>query len=238
MFDFLRPLNFGHRLLLYRLVIGLFVAGMTYSAFFIPGSGERALKRAIQATSHATSWKMQYARPAGAGLPQMDALIEMACPSSSRMTQTWVTQLNGREDSWIDIRMTTNGASYFFNSKENIWHRNDTAGRNPHGDCGLMARGEDSRNLPPLNRWMHYGFLKKGELRDTGLGQCQEWLVTLPRGRDSPVDHASVCLGVDDNLPRFATEDGLTSSYFDWNLPVDFKPPEMADQQQTLPLVQ
>jgi hypothetical protein len=147
---------------------------------------------------------------------------------------TFTTEEKGQHDSWTNIALVTNGAAYFFDSRQNYWVRDDPEGRNPNGNCQLMARGEDTEMLPPLGRWVQYGTLKKGALRDTGAGQCQEWQISFPPGPNSPVEKTSVCLGLDDNLPRFMTEGDVTYRYFDWNVPIEFNPPAESRQHQPL----
>jgi hypothetical protein len=234
--DTLGNLTFGHRMVLYRLVIALFLAGMIYYAFYVPGAGERALKRSREAVGHATSWKAQYVSTYTDGRTQsrMEALYEVSCPTSSRFTQNFIGQVASHEDIKTDIRMTTNGASFFYDSKEDVWHRDDRAGRNVRTDCEAVARSEDAWLMPPLTLWMRHAFLKKGERRDTGLSYCQEWLVNLPHGPNAPVEQNMICIGDDDNLPKVWAKGEVTYRYYDWNVPIEFSAPQVAQESRPL----
>jgi hypothetical protein len=235
--EILGQLNPGHRFVLYRLLIALFLAGMIYYAFYVPGAGESALKRSQQAVGHATSWKVQYVRTLDNGKGRMEALYEVSCPTSYRFTQDFITTLGDQEDVTTDIRMTTNGASFFFNSKQDVWKRNDAGGRNVRADCEAAARGE-AWLMPPFSLWSRHAFLKKGGKRDTGLSYCQEWQVTLPHGPNSPVETNMLCIGTDDNLPKIWTEGEVTYRYYDWNVPIEFHPPEVAQESRPVSLIQ
>jgi hypothetical protein len=78
MIDFLKPLSFGQRLLLYRLVIALGISGVIYWAFFVPKRGDRAMHRAGIAVSKATSWKVQWTSTPIGGDFELDYLVEVS----------------------------------------------------------------------------------------------------------------------------------------------------------------
>jgi hypothetical protein len=222
--DILGNLSFGQRMVLYRLLIALFVAGMIYYAFFFPKEGDRAMRRAAKAMSHATSWKVESIRD----LPQIEGrlqiLQEVGCPSNSRLTQHQTQTVNGEVREWTNVSLTIGPTAYSYNSATDKWTLGGVGG--PRYMCEALARGEDVPSLPPLSNWARKAFATKGELRDVGTVSCRMWNITIPRHNMDP-ERASVCIGENDELPRIVTQYDQETRYFDWNIPIDFQAPDL-----------
>jgi hypothetical protein len=229
MFQFLQPLSFGQRLLLYRLVIALGVAGMVYWAFFIPKSGERAMRRAGADLRKAKSWKVQWTNTPIGGDFKLEYMVEVSCPSRLRMTEHTVPDAGSRRVEGTSVTMAIDGAVYLYNSRENGWRRGYSNQMPYAGDCAALARGEDTSLLPPFGKYEHKGFMKKGEIREITGEQCREWSVVIFRGRNSPTDNYTVCLGVNDDLPRSHSAGSMEFRYFDWDVPIVFTVPPLRE---------
>jgi hypothetical protein len=225
--DLLQQLTFGHRLVVWRLLIALMLGGMIYYAFFVPSEGDRAVRRAADAMRHARSWKAETARDVAEIQGRLETLAEVSCPASARVTTHQTQNLQGAPPEWTNISLTLGDSSYSYSSVADRWTSDVTYGGGPRAVCQRLARGEDVEQLPPLNQWAKHALISKGKRRDTGSGFCQEWKITIPHHNANP-EKGSVCLGEDDNLPRFAMQYGVESRYYDWNLPIAFERPEVA----------
>jgi hypothetical protein len=224
--EILQQLTFGHRMVLYRLLIALFLAGMIYYAFFFPKEGDRALRRAAEAMRHAQSWKVE----SNQDLPQIQGrlhiLQEVACPSNSRSTTQQSQLVDGVAREWTNVNMTIGPNSYAYTSAADKWTQSSSYGGGPKATCEAMSRGEPPPPLPPLSKWARTAFAAKGDRRDIGTGYCRDWKITIPRHNVDP-ERASVCIGEDDELPRYVTQYGHEVRIFDWNVPIDFQPPQI-----------
>jgi len=222
--EILGNLSWGQRMVLYRLLVALFLAGMIYYAFFFPKEGDRAMQRSAEALRHATSWKAESIQD----LPQVggkyQVLQEVACPSNSRITQHQTQLVDGQTREWTIVNMTVGGTSYSYTSATDKWTLGGTGGGLP-AMCQTLARGEEPESLP-LSKWSRKAFASKGDRRDVGTGYCREWNIAIPRHNMGP-ERAYVCIGEDDNLPRIVSQYGVETRYFDWNVPIDFQAPQL-----------
>jgi hypothetical protein len=230
MFDFLRPLNFGHRLTLYRLVIALFISGLIYWAFFIPKSGDRAMHRAGLAVQQAKSWKAQWTNTPIGGDFKLEYLVEVSCPSSSRVTEHTLPDPGSRRPEGASVDLNIDGTAYEYHTPENVWKRKG-AGRAIYTDeCGVSTANEETSLLPPFRKFGRRAVTGKREVREVVGEQCQDWSVVIFYNTNSPTDNYKVCLGVDDDLPRSYSARGMDFRFFDWDVPINFTAPEVAEQ--------
>ncbi len=223
--DILQNFSFGQRLVLYRLLIALFLAGLIYYAFFFPKEGDRALRRAAEAMRQAQSWKVE----SNQDLPQIQGHIhilqEVACPTNYRSTRQQSQIVDGVMREWTNVQMTAGQAYYEYSSATDKWVEYTAGDRSSKATCQALARGEEPSPLPPLSKWARTAFATKGGRRDIGAGYCREWNIAIPRHNADP-ERASVCIGEDDELPRYVTQYGHEVRIFDWNVPIDFQPPQ------------
>lgn len=224
--DILQNLTFGHRMVLYRLLIALFLAGMIYYAFFFPKEGDRAMRRAAEAMKRAQSWKIE----SNQDIPQIQGhlhiLQEVACPSNARLTRTQTEVVKGQTHEWTIASVNIGEISYEYNGAADKWAPGVTYGGTPKAICEGMARGDAPAMLPPLSKWARTAFASKGDRRDMGASYCREWKITIPRHNMDP-ERATVCLGEDDDLPRYFTRNEESIRIFDWNVPIDIQPPQI-----------
>ncbi|HUJ49857.1 MAG TPA: hypothetical protein VLW25_06645 [Bryobacteraceae bacterium] len=234
--EVLQNLNFGHRMVLYRLLIALFLIGMIYYAFFFPKEGDRAIRRAADAMRKARSWKVE----SNTHLPQAEDVLyflqEVECPSNSRSTRRQFQIVNGVQHESTNVNMTIGQDYYEYSSDGDKWSRFAAAGRGPRMQCEALARGDELLPLPPLSKWERTGLVSKGDRRDLGSSYCQEWKIAIPRHNMDP-ERASVCVGENDDLPRFFTRNNLEVRIFDWNVPLNLEAPPIAAPLQSPPPV-
>lgn len=223
--DILGNLSFGQRMVLYRLLVALFLAGMIYYAFFFPKEGDRAMRRAAKAMSRATSWKSESVRDIPQVEGKMQILEEVACPSNMRSTWHQTQRFEGEMREWTNVNLTIGESNFSYSSAADKWTLGGSTAGRPKFMCEALACGEDVPSLPPLPTWARKAFATKGELRNVGLGSCRMWNIAIPRHNMDP-ERASVCLGEDDELPRIVMQYGVETRYFDWNVPIDFQPPD------------
>ena len=224
--DILGNLTFGHRMVLYRLLVALFLAGMIYYAFFFPKEGDRALKRAAMAMRNAQSWKVESDQQFPQVQGHLYLLQEVQCPSNYRSTQKQGQAINGVQQEWTNVNMTI-GQDYFeYNSKADKWTRSVAGDRGARHLCEALARGDAQSPLPPLTTWARRAFATKGDRRDIGTGYCREWKIAIPRHNMEP-ERATVCIGEDDDLPRYVTQYDHEVRIFDWNVPLNLQPPQI-----------
>lgn len=71
--------------------------------------------------------------------------------------------------------------------------------------------------------------IEEENVRNTLDGKCREWKILGPGGFAAAPQAHFVRLGVRDHLPKFDGEPGGPGEvrYFDWNIPIDVKPPEL-----------
>jgi hypothetical protein len=222
--DILSNWSFGQRMVIYRLLIALFLAGMIYYAFFFPKEGDRAMRRAAEAMKHAQNWKIESNQDLSQVQGHLHILQEVACPSNYRFTRQQSQIVDGVTHEWTNVEMTIGPSYYEYNSAADKWTEYSGAGRGPRAMCEALARGEEPSPLPPLSKWARNAFATKGDRRNIGTGYCREWKIAIPRHNADP-ERASVCIGEDDELPRFAMQYGHEDRFFDWNVPIDFQRP-------------
>jgi len=70
------------------------------------------------------------------------------------------------------------------------------------------------------------GIIQKGDKKTVNGVKCREWLVTM-KGAPSGLEHDTVCLGLQDNLPYEMTVDWQNShtSFSDYNTAIQFDLP-------------
>jgi len=223
--DILWNWSFGQRLTIYRLLIALFLGGTIYYAFFFPKEGDRAMRRAAQAMRHAQTWKIESDQDLPEVQGHLHILREVACPSNYRYTRQQSQVVDGVAHEWTNVEMTIGSAYYEYTSAADKWTEYAAAGRGSKAICEALVRGEEPSPLPPLSKWARTAFATKGDRRDIGTGFCRVWRIDIPR-HNMEAEHASVCIGEDDELPRYVTQYGHEIRIFDWNVPIDFQPPQ------------
>jgi hypothetical protein len=229
--DILQNFSFGQRLVLYRLLIALFLAGMIYYAFFFPKEGDRAMRRAAKAMSQAKGWKWESIRDIPQVQGKLQTLEEVACPSNIRSTMHQSQRVEGTMREWTNVSLTIGAGNYSYNSVADKWTLGGSTAGRPKFMCEALAREEDVPSLPPLSNWARHAFATKGELRDVGTGSCRMWDITIPRHNANP-EKASVCIGENDDLPRIVTQYEQEIRYFDWNVPIDMQAPNLTPKVQ------
>ncbi len=85
--------------------------------------------------------------------------------------------------------------------------------------------------MPPIATMIQRGVIQKGEKKTVNGMRCREWLVTM-RGGLRGLEHATVCIGLEDHLPYEMTVDWDNSrtSISDYNTQIAFDLPEAAVQ--------
>jgi hypothetical protein len=187
----------------------------------LPSSGTREFRRAREALRHVQSVKVRGVYTIGG-----DYLDEISCPASDRLTQH-VQSMNVRLSL---VTLTIASDVYRYNNRSEIWTHDRMAISNASSICSPFSRGEDAMVYFPFGKWLDGPYdIEKEDLRTTPDGTCREWSVrqtVLGIRRETNL----VCLDVKTHLPMFEGAPNTAGEvrFFDWNVPIDLRPPAAA----------
>jgi hypothetical protein len=211
--------------------LGVAVAIVLWAASYMgPGSGEKEFKKTLDAMKEVHSFRMSVS--ATPLTQHNDTLWEVDCNHNLVHRQehhvdtcTDPPECTRQTDmSWEELDF----AVYKYVRKpDGSWAGSGhLTGNQTRYGCGHLAEGTDSNLMPPIATMIARGILQKGDKKTVNGVPCREWLVTM-KGGPGGLEHDTLCLGLQDNLPYEMTVDWSHSraSFSDYNTAIEFDLP-------------
>ena len=212
----------GLRFVIARLVMAVvLVGGLIW--WLMPGRGEEEFVDAQNALRKVRSWRVQATFESPDQSHRM--LIEFACPSQDH-TRRDVTFKDGHSP--FHLETTHIGLEGFERMPNGQWKRRNGEFGPGYTVCRALLQGQDMEPMPPLLLFLKRGVIRKGERTTVGGAPCREWKVQVMVG-PGQLETESICLGVEDHLPRRRIAKDREYIYYDWNSPVEIEAPALSD---------
>jgi hypothetical protein len=212
-----------------RLLVGVVLIGWVIS-FLSPGGGEKEFQRAIEARKEVKSVRYSMV---GDPTPtrHTEAQGELSCSENAYHNLFHMVDQDSHSVPDVSQEVVQVGAVAYSRFQNGPWTRGGYGDAAPN-ICALMSQGLDASVLPDLDKMMKHGIIEKGDKKTVGGVRCREWKVTV-RGVWGGFDHRTICLGVDDHLPREMTTDSEKTHwiYSDFNAPLAIELPTPSVQQ-------
>jgi len=216
-----------------RLLVAIVIIAWVTS-YFGPGGGEREFQKALDATKNIHSFRVAFSSNM-MGVQHNEILQEVDCTRDIFHEQQHVTQtassMSTAQESNRDSLYAA-GVEYE-RQKDGSWSKGQGMYRvDPaKGYCSSLARGAENGLIPPLATMIKRGIIQKGDKKIVNGVRCREWLVTI-KGGLANLEHDTICLGLDDDLPYEVTVDWQHSRsvFSDYNSSLQIDMPEAALQ--------
>ena len=208
---------------LVRLLVGVGIVAWAMS-YIGPGSGEKEFQRTIDALKKVDG--VEYTMVANSSpTTHMEESGEMVCSQHAIHIDNHITSRNSGSTSDLNQETTRIGADGYGRWQGGPWQK-DFGPRTSESVCGRLAMGVDSWLFPGMNEMLKRGIIQKGDKKTVNGVQCREWNVAIRYAAD--LEHRTVCLGVDDHLPREMTvpRRGVRWAYTSFNQVFEIRPPD------------
>jgi hypothetical protein len=212
-----------------RLLVGVAIIAWAAS-YLTPGGGEKEFQKTVDALKNVHSFRVAFTSNM-MEVQHLEMLQEVDCTRDLLHQQQHVVQtassISTAQESMSDSLYAA-GMEYA-RQKDGSWSKGQPAYRSdPAKDyCTSLAQGAENGLMPQFATMIKRGILQKGDKKTVNGVRCREWLVTM-KGGNSGLEHDTVCLGVDDQLPYEMTVDWehARSVFSDYNTPLQIDLPE------------
>lgn len=208
----------------------------------MPNSGEREFRQAAQAlkTVHSVHYTMVNDQPT----QKIQLEGDLVCPDDRFREATHIIVNQPHNQGTLDTEVRRVDGKPYTQLNGHQWTVDYQNGRSPRITCQQLATDASISVLPNLSDMVRRGLFKKGDKKTVNGEVCRQWYVTLRAGpgpllpRSSDLEHRTVCLGIDDHLPRemSGTHLGLWTYAFDTpaeiEMPTDVAPERTWDTHQ------
>ena len=213
-----------------RLLLGLAIVAWAAS-YLGPGSGEKEFQKTLDAMKQVHSFRVAYT--ATPPTQHMEMLWEVDCNRDILHHQEHFVQTSASTtNEMTQDNMYVAGRQYSRQS-DGSWgqSRSGYQAASAKWYCGHLADGTDTNPFPQIATMIRRGIIQKGDKKTVNGVRCRQWLVAM-KGAPSGLEHDTVCLGLEDNLPYEVTVDWQHSrtDFSDYNAPIQFDLPEAAVQ--------
>jgi len=205
-----------------RLAVALLIVGFVFS-FLMPGSGEREFQKTLDAMKQVHSFRAVYL--ANPGTQMNDLLWEVDCNREIVHQQAHYVDTSTNPPGEMTHEELRVGHLWYTRQNDGQWKQTGFSyqGGSPKWYCGKIAEGSDSSILPNIAKMIKRGIIEKGDKKTINGVPCRVWSVASRNGTAN-LEHATLCIGVEDHLPYEMTVDWQHSrtSYSDYNVPIQF----------------
>jgi len=218
--------------LLARLAIGLVLVGWVVS-YVVPGGGEKEFQRSVEALKQVKSWRYSFvADPT----PSRHAVGqgELSCLQRASHVSSHVVDTDQAAPFDLNQEVVTVNSVEYQKQPDGSWRQFGFAlpAQSLGNVCARLEKGLDIESLPDMSGMLAHGVIEKGNKKTVDRVKCREWKVTV-RAPFQGFEHRTVCLGVDDHLPREMTSDFAKSrwQFTNFNVPLQIEKPDVGVQQ-------
>jgi hypothetical protein len=214
-----------------RLVAGALLFWWAFS-YLSPGFGDKEFQKALQASEHVQSLRMSMVSdPTPAH--HRDYQVEMNCSKDVLhfASHTVIQDFNPPQD--FSEEYATSDVAAYQRQADGSWGKPRGIPMSyAKGVCQSLSEGIATFVLPDFATMVKRGVIQKGDKKTVDGVKCREWNVTLRSPYPNQFDHSTICLGVDDHLPREMTVNATEHWKFsDFNAPIDIDIPGVDLQQ-------
>jgi hypothetical protein len=213
-----------------RLLLG--VAIVAWAASYLgAGSGEKEFKKTLEAMKQVHSFRVAYSVTPGTQHNEM--LWEVDCNRDVLHQQQHFTDSSQNPPSEMARdEMYFEGRDYL-RQTDGSWATSKYGSQSYSAKfyCKHLAEGSESSLFPQIATMIQRGIIQKGDKKTVNGVRCREWLVAM-RGAPSGLEHDTVCLGLEDQLPYELTVDWAHSraTFSDYDAPIQFDLPQASVQ--------
>jgi hypothetical protein len=176
----------------------------------MPASGEREFRRSIEALKAVNSF--HYAMVADMPTQHTEQEGDVACTEDAAHQATRVVVHRPDQDISLNTEVIRVGGMQYNLLPSGLWSHSPLAGQSGRVICQPVVADGHVAILPEFDQMAEHGVIERGDKKTVNGGVCREWRVTLrngpgpllPRSPDA-YEHRTLCLGVDDHLPREMT---------------------------------
>lgn len=194
-------------------------------------SGQSELQKTFDAKKAAHSWRTVTTLRMHPGRA-LETTIEISCPDREHI----VTTLG--DTHYESIRV---GDQSWIRSNDSEWKAQPIAsdaypcGSNPGAPApwAMMNEGRDPVSVVATMARKMNAQVGRGEVVNAGDASCQRWVVSFQHpGSSGRGLNYTVCIGASDHLPREVVmgSGGLSTTYSDWNKPIQIDAPAASAQ--------
>jgi hypothetical protein len=213
----------------------------------MPASGEREFRRTIEALNKVNSVHYSMVSDVPSQHTEQDGDL-MCTDDALRQAMHLVLHQNGK-DATIDQEIRRVGNQQYTLQRNGLWSRGYPSATSVRDICQDLGIESYSQSGHEFQQMVEHGIIEKGDKKTIDGDVCREWKVTLrsrpgplmPRG-PSDLEHRTICLGVDDHLPREMTSTARLEHWtFTFNTsakietPTDLVPEPVHDNYQPPP---
>jgi hypothetical protein len=218
-----------------RLIFGVALVAWALS-YLGTGSGEKEFQKTLDAMKQIHSFRVAYT--ATPPTQHMEMLWEVDCGRDILHHQEHFVQTNASTSNEMTQDQMYVGGRQYDRQRDGSWAQSKYAYQAASAKwyCGHLAEGADTSPFPQIATMIKRGIIQKGDKKTVNGVRCREWLVAM-KGAPSGLEHDTVCLGLEDNLPYEVTVDWQHSraDFSDYNAPIQFDLPEAAVQPASAP---
>jgi hypothetical protein len=208
---------------LVRLLVGVGIVAWAMS-YLTPGGGEKEFQRTIDALKKVDGVK--YTMVAGSSpVTHIEESGEMICSQHAIHIDNHTSFNNSGSAVDQDQETILIGTDGYGRWQGGPW-RKDYGSRSAESVCSRLSNGADSWLFPDINEMLRRGIIQKGDKKTVDGVRCREWKVAIRYAAD--LEHRTVCLGIDDHLPREFTVPGrgVRWEYTNFNQVSEIRPPD------------
>ena len=176
--------------------------------WFTRRNGEEDFQRAMESMKTVTSFRAQMVSSDGQA-----TFVEHECPSSSRTKSP-------------DSEQVQVGTEMYYRYASGGWTRSGEPVEHPDLVCKRLSTGQQTDPFPPLVELTRRGLMKQGSVVRVGGVKCREWEIQIVHPLGTRKE--TVCLSTDDFRPVQWKVEGATTTYSDYNKPMNIRAPEAA----------
>ena len=194
-------------------------------------SGQSELQKTFDAKKAARSWRTLTTLRMHPGRA-LETTMEVSCPDRERITTTL------GDTRYESIRI---GNQAWIRSNDSEWKEQPITsdaypcGSNPGAPApwAMMNEGRDPVSVVATMAAKMNAQVGRGDVANLGDASCQRWLVSFQHpGSSGRGLNYTVCVGTSDHLPREVVmgSGGLSTTYSDWNKPMQIDAPVASAQ--------
>jgi hypothetical protein len=190
--------------LIARLTVAVVLVGWVVSALFLLDSGKKELQSSLDALKKVDSF--HYTMAADTSSQHTEEEADLVCSEDSFHRKTHVERTSANNPLVFDIETLRSNDQEFRLMPTGLWRRDRSGLETPKTTCQRVAHGQKGWIVPDIGKFIEYGMIEKGDKKTIGGKRCREWKIADlstpgPLVRKA-TRHVTLCLDIDDHLPR------------------------------------
>lgn len=196
----------------------------------MPASGEHEFRRSMEAIKKVNS--LHYAMVNDQPMQHTELDGDLVCPDNAFHEAMHIVLHQPHNEGTLDTEVVRVGDRLYELQPNGLWRPGYARGHAAGVSCQRLTTDTGIPVLPELDRMVQHGVIDKGDKKTVDGSVCREWKVTL-RSRPGPLlvrspedlEHRTLCIGVDDHLPREMTITGSEHWTYSFNTSIAIETP-------------